>query len=174
MKRKSIVAVLGGFSILALLIFNNYAHATAELSIKKAPSNLTDNQKENFNNIMKKLNTAWEDIKKDLKNDNIDTSEYVQIDFGSLELFSNGEGHITDKEKAKAILSEVIFPSLEEAPDGSLEPLILISRDGNKVLFCYKTKEGSNVIKNFTFKDRKWTSVSKQTKGELSLKINIK
>jgi hypothetical protein len=173
MKRKFIATVLGGFSISALLIFSNYAHATADLSSRRAPSNLTDNQKENFNNIMKKLNIAWGDIKKDLKNDNIDTSEYMQIDFGSLELFSNGEGHITDKEKAKAILREVVFPSLEEAPDESLEPLILVSKDGNKVLFCYKTKEGTNVIKNFIFKDEKWTSVSKETKGELPLDIKI-
>ena len=174
MKRKFIAAVLGGVCVSALLVFNNYAHASADLSSKRVPSNLTNKQKENFNNITKKLNTAWGDIKKDIRNDNIDISEYMQIDFANLECFSKGESHITDQEKTKAILREVIFPSLEEAPDGSLEPLILVNKDGSKALFCYKTKEGTNVIKNFTLKDKKWTSVSKETKGELPLNINIK
>ena len=174
MKRKFSVIIFVLLSISTLLIYNIYAQGTGDLSIKKTPSNLTDRQKENRNNVMKKLNTAWVDIKKDLKNDNIDTSEYMQIDLENLKLFSQGEGNISDKEKINSILKYVIYPSLKETPDGSLEPLILVNKDGSKVLFCYKTQEGSNVIKKFIFEDEKWASTSKETKGELPLEINIK
>ena len=70
-------------------------------------------------------------------------------------------------------MKSVIYPSLAEEPNGSLEPLILINKDGDKVLFCYKLENGSNIIKKYSLENKKWTSVYKETKGELPLSINI-
>lgn len=57
-----------------------------------------------------------------------------------------GQGFIKDKKKVQSILKEVISPNFNELPIDSVMPLILISKDGNEIIFGYKQADGINII----------------------------
>ena len=79
---------------------------------------------------------------------------------------------ITDKNKVQSIIKNTIKPHFGELTIGSTEPLILVKNDGNAVLFCYKTANGTNIIHihEFNDKEKNWSETTKNIDGEVPLK----
>lgn len=171
MKRKHIVTTsLGLVFVLALMCFTVFAVNSVDLSKKRESINASQNEKVSLEKTNEKLDHSWSDIKKSLKDINL--SEYNQIDIENLPLFSEGKGSITDKNKVQSIIKNTIKPHFGELTIGSTEPLILVKNDGNAVLFCYKTANGTNIIHihEFNDKEKNWSETTKNIDGEVPLK----
>ena len=127
---------------------------------------LTEQQKHIKMQVDDSVNQGRMDI---IKTFEINQSQYVQIDaIKDLPEFSIGKGFIKDKKKVQSILQEVITPNLDEVPINSMLPLILISKDGNEVIFGYKLADGNNVITVNKYQDDKWVRGNKKIqKGEV-------
>jgi len=131
---------------------------------------LTEQQENKKTQGEANVNQALMDI---IQTFEINQSQYIQIDaIKGLPEFSVGQGFIKDKKKVQSILSEVIGPNLEKVPINSMIPLILISKDGNEVIFGYKQVDGNNVITINKYQDNKWIKGDKKIqKGELILRV---
>ena len=144
--------------------------ANANILTKK-PQVLTEQQKHIKTQVDDNVNRGRMDI---IKTFEIDQSQYIQIDpIRDLPEFSISQGFIKDKKKVQSILQEVIDPNLSEVPINSMLPLILISKDGNEVIFGYKQSDGNNVITVNKYQDNKWVRGNEKIqKGEVPRSID--
>lgn len=163
MKRK--VIIIFAISFLLLSVISGVTNASSQT---KKQQILTEQQKQHRMKVKTNVNRALMDI---IQTFEIDQSQYVQIDaITGLSEFSIGQGFIKDKNTVQRILKEVISPNLNELPIGSVLPLILISKDGNEVIFGYKQADGNNVITVNKYQDNIWVKANqKSQKGELPL-----
>lgn len=161
MKRKIIITCALSFLLLSVISGVTYASTQT-----KKQQILTEQQKEQKMKVETNVNRALMDI---IQTFEINQSQYVQIDaIKGLPEFSIGQGFIKDKNKVQRILKEVISPNLNELPIDSVIPLILISKDGNEVIFGYKQADGNNVITVNKYQDNKWVKANQKfQKGEL-------
>lgn len=161
LKRKIIITL--AISVLLLSAVAGLANATSQTKKQQA---LTEQQKHIKMQVDDNVNQAFKDI---IQSFGIDQSQYVQIDLiKDLPEFSIGQGFIKDKKKVQSILLEVVNPNLGEVPINSMLPLILISNDGNEVIFGYKQADGNNVITVNKCQDNKWIrNYRKIQKGEV-------
>ena len=166
MKKKIIITLVVSFLLVTIISIGT--NATSQT---KKPQVLTEQQKHIKTQVDDNVNRGRMDI---IKTFEIDQSQYIQIDpIRDLPEFSISQGFIKDKKKVQSILQEVIDPNLSEVPINSMLPLILISKDGNEVIFGYKQSDGNNVITVNKFKDNKWVKGNKNTlKGEVPLSID--
>lgn len=139
--------------------------------LTKKPQILTEQQKSIKMQVDDNVNRGRMDI---IKIFEINQSQYIQINpIQDLPKFSIGKGFIKDKKKVQSILQEVINPNLDEVPINSMLPLILISKDGNEVIFGYKLADGNNVITVNKYQDDKWVRGNKKVqKGEVPRSID--
>ena len=164
MKRKVIITLAICFLLVSAISVATYASETKKQQI------LTEQQENKKTQGEANVNQALMDI---IQTFEINQSQYIQIDaIKGLPEFSVGQGFIKDKKKVQSILSEVIGPNLEKVPINSMIPLILISKDGNEVIFGYKQVDGNNVITINKYQDNKWIKGDKKIqKGELILRV---
>lgn len=161
MKRFICIFILSLFAFSMIVVFNNTS-GTIDLAKKEFPPNLTEEQKKHIEKINKKLEAAWSDIKTGF---NINETQYFQVDLSKLHLFGKGQGFISDTNKTKSILKNVINPNLDNVPIGSIQPLILINFNGDEVLFCYKEADGTNVLRKSKLNNEDWVTEEIKQKG---------
>ena len=149
--------------LLSVFIFSTSANGFRNLLMDYHEEGLTEEQKLNMSKVNDRLNSAWSDIKKSFE---IDEKRYFQVDLSKRKEFQEGQSVIQDKDQVESILNEVINPNMDEVPIGSIRPLILVSNDGNEVLFCYKEADGTNVLKKIIFRDGNWIKEVQRRKGE--------
>lgn len=125
--------------------------------------NLTPEQKHRKDLVDQRVNDSWNDIKKTFGI--TDRDKYFQLDISNFNSFQQGKG-VIDAEQAKSIYKEIIAPYLNELPVGSIRPLILINNDGKEVIFAYKEKDGSNIVKISTKTEGKWIKTVDKKQGE--------
>lgn len=166
MKRKIIITL--AISVLLLSVIAGLANATNQTKKQQV---LTEQQKHIKMQVDDNVNRALMDI---IQTFEINQSQYIQIDLiKDLQEFSIGQGFIKDKKKVQSILQEVVDPNLREVPINSMLPLILISKDGNEVIFGYKQADGNNVITVNKYQDNKWVRNNKKIKkGEVPRSID--
>lgn len=166
-KRISLLIISLGILI---LVFNNAVFGTATI-IKNDPvdKNYSSEQKANIRKVQERVESSWADLRTSFQ---IDDQGYFQLDISGLPDFTKGHSKIGDKTKIKTIMRDVINPYFDEVPLGSMLPLILIKNDGNKVLFCYKESDGTNVYKESTLSGDKWEKNERKLAGKLLIKID--
>ncbi|KPU43749.1 hypothetical protein OXPF_26090 [Oxobacter pfennigii] len=121
--------------------------------------------------VEEKLNDAYEDI---IKTHKIDDSQYTPFiytsstcdDFvnGKYEAFSAGE-----KLNAIAVLVDDVAM---KAPAGSTVPTILVSKDMDDVMVCYKDSDRTNVVYKAVKNDNNWDITMATAKGKPKMKID--
>lgn len=114
----------------------------------------------------KHLTKVREDIKKSF---NINENDYKLITLIDMQALSNGGIVENDDKTFHEKAANVIDEATTNLPIGSIMPMIFIN--SKTLVFTYKDKDGTNIMKKYEFENGSFMKVDEQSKASKIIKI---